>query len=184
MYPRSPRPLELWLWRHLPGKTDDGPLEQHDVFRWISNTRHPLEGACRPAAQSPDIASGTTAPCRRGAARPCIARGRRPSRSPARHSAANCTPLAGHSVRSGSSSDGLCRNEGGAQAAPAVDIAIRNSEVPPGHSPCRIWFGTRPSPRGGLARATRKRNPLRKRCWWQAAPAQGFPQTPPGEDSP
>jgi hypothetical protein len=27
------RPLELWLWRHLPGKTDDGPLEQHDVFR-------------------------------------------------------------------------------------------------------------------------------------------------------
>jgi len=88
MYPRSPRPLELWLWRHLPGKTDDGPLEQHDVFRWISNTRHPLEGACRPAAQSPDIASGTTAPCRPGAARPCIARGRRPSRLPARHSAA------------------------------------------------------------------------------------------------
>src|SRR5262249_6447974 len=34
------------------------PLEQHDVFRWISNTRHPLEGACRPAPQSPDIASG------------------------------------------------------------------------------------------------------------------------------
>src|SRR5271165_2118546 len=33
MSPRSPRPLELWLWRHLPGKTDDGPLEQHDVFR-------------------------------------------------------------------------------------------------------------------------------------------------------
>ena len=178
MYPRSPRPLELWLWRQLPGKTDDGPLEQHDVFRWISNTRHPLEGTCRPAAQSPDIASGTTAPCRPGAARPCIARGRRPSRLPARHSAANCTPLAGHSVRSGSSSDGLCRNEGGAQAAPAVDISVCNSEVPPGHSPCRNWFGTRPSPGGGFARATRKRNPLRKRCWWQAVPAQGCPTNP------
>ena len=76
-----------------------------------------------------------------GAARPCIATGRRPSRLPARHSTANCTPLAGHLVRSGSSSDGLCRNEGGAQAAPAVDIAIRNSQVPPGHSPCRIRVG-------------------------------------------
>jgi len=34
--------------RHLTGKTDDGPLEQHDVFRWISNTRYPSRA---PAAQ-------------------------------------------------------------------------------------------------------------------------------------
>ena len=68
--------------------------------------------------------------------------------------------------------------------SPSFRVAIRNSEVSPGHSPCRIWFGTRPSPGGGLARGTRKRNPLRKRCWWQAVPAQGCPTNAVGEDSP
>jgi hypothetical protein len=48
--------------------------------------------------------------------------------APARHSAANCTPLVAHSVRSDPSTDGRGRSHDRAQAAPAVDTGPpRNS---------------------------------------------------------
>ena len=141
MYPRSPGPLE-------PCPTPQARvrlLEQHDVFVGFLNTRCTLEGACRAAAQSPEIASGTTAPCRRGAARPWIARGRRPSHLPARHSAANCTPEL--RTRSPAVLQATASAETKDVRKP-VDNATRNSEVPPVHERRPIaGSGSAPAPR-------------------------------------
>jgi hypothetical protein len=72
--------------------------------------------------------------------------------------------VAEHAVRSGLSSDGLCRNEGRAQAAPAFDTATRNSEVPPGHE-------SRPVTESGSAPARRQSRVSRRRR--QSGPLTG-----------
>ena len=73
---------------------------------------------------------------------------------PARHSTANCTPLAAHSVRSDPSTDGLCRSHDVHKLRPPTTPASANPEAPPrreSRAYPRTWFGTPSSPDARLS---------------------------------
>ena len=79
------------LWRDPPARLR--PFGAASCVSFCSvNTRGTPPGRRAPNGAIAWYASGTTAPCRRGAARPRIARGRRPSRLPARQSLLTTPP--------------------------------------------------------------------------------------------
>ena len=91
---------------------------------------------------------------------------------PARHAAANCSPLVAHSVRSDPSTDGRDRSHDVHNLLGPSTPPSAVPEAPPGRESRiyrRIWFGTRSSPPAGAAR--RRRSRVQQTCTHEFAEA-------------